>query len=205
MGKAKALMTNWIHAPLRLACALSLAYALSASAGKTERYKVVKIESHDESVTYEIMTGAEYDKLQADVRLEHRLHSAALKAAKTAWRDTAYGKRSFPSAAIQKRALRTEGSVHMNLASATREKEKLKQRLERRHSSRISTQEKSSLAKRRTNVRRRTKNAFDTSSISADKNRQYAAARTMYVNQLNALIKAKQEPAEGATDADTTK
>jgi hypothetical protein len=93
----------------------------------------------------------------------------------------------------------------VDLASATREKEKLKQRFERLHSSRITTQEKSSLTKRRTNVRRRTKNAFSTSSVSVDKNRQYAAARSMYVNQLNALIKATQEPAEGTTDTDTAK
>lgn len=198
-------MTNWIQPPLRLACALSLAYALSANAGKTERYKVVKIENHDESVTYKIMTGEDYDQLQADVRLEHRLHSTALKAAKKAWRDTSYGKRSFPSAAVQRRKLRVEGSVHMDLASATREKEKLKQRFERRHASRITTQEKSSLDKKRSNVRRRTKNAFSTSSVSADKNRQYAAARKMYVNQLNALIKAKQKPAEGSPDTDSTK
>jgi hypothetical protein len=89
-------MTNGIHAPLRLACALSLVYALSASASKTERYKVVKIESHDESVTYEIMTGAEYDQLQADVRLEHRLHSAALKAAKKPGATPLTGKEAFP-------------------------------------------------------------------------------------------------------------
>ena len=119
-----------IRATGQLVCAAVLLFALGAQARDSQRYLIVKIEGHDEEITYEILTPDQHKELLADLRLEGRFHAQALREAKELWRKSAHGKRTFPTRAIQRRSARVEGASNMTKERAESKRESLKRRLE---------------------------------------------------------------------------